>query len=107
MERSKINCTLHALLSFPPFSNSSLLQVQFFAYLTLSKTVSVASFLELLQSFLVVLDEPGVSYERMEAAALCIGDGLLRVRECLFLVVHRVKFHLTADFVGWPSPIRT
>jgi nuclear cap-binding protein subunit 1 len=40
----------------------------------------VASFLELLQSFLVVLDEPGVSYERMEAAALCVGEGIIRVR---------------------------
>ena len=53
--------------------------MHFFAHLALFKIISVASFLELLQSFLVVLDEPGVSYERMEAAALCVGDGLLRV----------------------------
>ncbi|KAF8313202.1 hypothetical protein DL93DRAFT_2114156 [Clavulina sp. PMI_390] len=54
------------------------LMIQFFAYLTVSKVVSLASFLELLQSFLVVLDEPGLSWERLEASALCIGDGLIR-----------------------------
>lgn len=81
--------------------------MQFFAHLTLFKTVSVASFLELLQSFLVVLDEPGVSYERMEAAALCVGDGLLRVRiyqssvllACLTLI-------LPNPDVGWKLGLR-
>jgi nuclear cap-binding protein subunit 1 len=32
-----------------------------------------------LSSFVAVLDEPGVSYERASMAALCAGEGLLRV----------------------------
>lgn len=77
--------------------------MQFFAFLTLAKTVSVASFLELLQSFLVVLDEPGVSYERMEAAALCVGEGLIRVcTHFLFLwAICNASIHFLCSLSGW------
>ena len=33
----------------------------------------------LLRSFISVLDEPGVAYERASLAAVCVGEGLLRV----------------------------
>jgi len=35
--------------------------------------------LALLRSFISVLDEPGVAYERASLAAVCVGEGLLRV----------------------------
>ncbi|KAF8341647.1 armadillo-type protein [Cantharellus anzutake] len=60
------------------------LYTHFFACLTLSKAVSPSSFLDLLQSFLVVLDEPGVSYERLHAAAACAGEGLMRAGPALY-----------------------
>lgn len=34
----------------------------------------------LLQSFAAVLDEPGVTFFRGQRAALCVGEGLIRVR---------------------------
>jgi hypothetical protein len=34
----------------------------------------------MLQSFTAVLDEPGVSYARARNAALCAGEGVIRVR---------------------------
>ncbi|KAF9510764.1 hypothetical protein BS47DRAFT_1331566 [Hydnum rufescens UP504] len=60
------------------------LTIHFFAHLALSKTVSASSMLDLLQSFLIVLDEPGVSYERSQAAALCVGEGLIRAGPILY-----------------------
>lgn len=62
-------------------------QTHFFSYLTLYRAISPLSFLELLQSFLVVLDEPGVSYERLHAAATCAGEGLMRVYALPFWAV--------------------
>lgn len=59
--------------------------VQFFAHLGLSRTVSASSLLALLQAFAAVLNEPGVSYSRAERAALCAGEGLIRVSQDLWI----------------------
>ena len=44
--------------------------------------------LALLRSFISVLDEPGVAYERASLAAVCVGEGLLRVSTALAAIVH-------------------
>lgn len=57
-----------------------LMQVHFFAHLTLAQVISPESMVSLLQSFTTVLDEFGVSYGRAKKAALCAAEGLMIVR---------------------------
>jgi hypothetical protein len=45
--------------------------------------INVESIVALLQSYTVVLDEPGVSQSRATNAARCIGEGLIRVRKII------------------------
>src|SRR5258708_7608855 len=44
--------------------------------------------LALLRSFIYVLDEPGVAYARASLAAVCVGEGLLRVSTAPATFVH-------------------
>jgi nuclear cap-binding protein subunit 1 len=55
-------------------------QIHFFAHLTVAKLVSAESMIDLLQSFVKVLDEFGASYARAKKAALCAAEGLMIVR---------------------------
>jgi hypothetical protein len=54
-------------------------QIHLFAHLTVTGAVSASSYLALLQSFLSVLDELGVSPARAERVVICVGEGLIRV----------------------------
>lgn len=60
--------------------NSPKFQTQFFAHLTTIGLITQESFLTQLSSFISVLDEPGVPFERASMAAICAGEGLMRVR---------------------------
>ncbi|KZT27073.1 hypothetical protein NEOLEDRAFT_1131600 [Neolentinus lepideus HHB14362 ss-1] len=51
--------------------------IHFFAHLTMAKVISVQSMLNLLQSFVAVLDEFGVSHGRAKRAGLCAAEGLM------------------------------
>ena len=64
--------TFMKTLGFIPDADPSL-QVQFFAHLVSLRVIHPSSFSALLQSFIAVLDEPGVSYVRSRSAALCAG----------------------------------
>lgn len=54
-------------------------QIHFFAHLSIAGVIDAPSMLSLLQSFAVVLDEPGVSYGRGLNAGLCVAEALMRV----------------------------
>ncbi|KAG8900835.1 hypothetical protein FRB99_005740 [Tulasnella sp. 403] len=60
------------------------IQIHFFAHLVALRVVAAGSLLALLQSFVAVLDEPGVSYYRARSAALCAGEALLRCGSALY-----------------------
>ncbi|KXN84222.1 Nuclear cap-binding protein subunit 1 [Leucoagaricus sp. SymC.cos] len=51
--------------------------IQFFAHLTVAGLISPESMISLLQSFVAVLDEFGVSHGRAKKAALSAGEGLI------------------------------
>ncbi|EPQ59678.1 hypothetical protein GLOTRDRAFT_71322 [Gloeophyllum trabeum ATCC 11539] len=51
--------------------------IHFFAHLTMAKVISVQSMFNLLQSFVAVLDEFGVSHGRAKRAGLCAAQGLM------------------------------
>ncbi|QRV87968.1 eukaryotic translation initiation factor 4G [Ceratobasidium sp. AG-Ba] len=55
----------------------------FFAHLANLGMINAESVVALLQSYTVVLDEPGVSQSRATNAARCIGDGLIRAGSTL------------------------
>ncbi|KAG8743985.1 hypothetical protein FRC10_011059 [Ceratobasidium sp. 414] len=55
----------------------------FFAHLTNLGMINAESVVALLQSYTVVLDEPGVSQSRATNAARCIGEGLIRAGSAL------------------------
>ncbi|EIN10194.1 hypothetical protein PUNSTDRAFT_43188 [Punctularia strigosozonata HHB-11173 SS5] len=57
--------------------------VHFFAHLTLASVISPSSMFALLQSFVAVLDEFGVSQGRGKKAALCAAEGLMRAGPAL------------------------
>ncbi|EJU06060.1 hypothetical protein DACRYDRAFT_60601 [Dacryopinax primogenitus] len=59
------------------------LTIHLFAHLTRSGTISGNSLLQLLQTFIAVLDEFGVSHHRGLQAALCAGEGVLIAGEAL------------------------
>lgn len=63
-------------------------QVHFFAHLTVAGIVSVSSMASLIQSFLAVLDELGVSHGRAKRAALCAAEGIMRVRSLVITFGH-------------------
>ncbi|KAL7412966.1 MIF4G like-domain-containing protein [Mrakia frigida] len=54
------------------------LLIHLFAHLVITGTISVQSYLELLQSFLSVVDELGVSAARAERVVVCVGEALIR-----------------------------
>ena len=54
--------------------------------------INPESIVALLQSYTVVLDEPGVSQSRATNAARCIGEGLIRV--CSFLLFHSLSLDM-------------
>ncbi|KAG8683805.1 hypothetical protein FRC08_014055, partial [Ceratobasidium sp. 394] len=56
----------------------------FFAHLTNLGMINAESVVALLQSYTVVLDEPGVSQSRATNAARCIGEGLIRAGSALY-----------------------
>ncbi|TFK56212.1 cap binding protein 80-PB [Heliocybe sulcata] len=51
--------------------------IHFFAHLTMAKVITVQSMSSLLQSFVAVLDEFGVSHGRAKRAGLCAAEGLM------------------------------
>ncbi|KAF8583944.1 hypothetical protein K439DRAFT_1411525 [Ramaria rubella] len=57
--------------------------IHFFSHLTVANVISTDSMLTLLQSFVAVLDEPGVSYGRAVQAGLCVGEGLIKAGSVL------------------------
>jgi nuclear cap-binding protein subunit 1 len=61
-------------------------QVHLFAHLAAAGVVSVPSTTALLQAFVAVLDELGVSHLRAQNAALCALEGLMRVCTCTHCV---------------------
>ncbi len=63
-------------------------QIQFFAHLTVAGLISPESMTALLQSFVAVLDEFGVSHGRAKKAALAAGEGLIIVG-----IPHEFHFH--------------
>lgn len=73
-------------------------QIQFFAHLTVAGLISPESMIALLQSFVAVLDEFGVSHGRAKKAALSAGEGLIIVRG--YNVYSSVYLTLLP---GWPS----
>jgi hypothetical protein len=65
-----------------------LIQIHFFAHLTVAEVVAAETLSLLLQSFTAVLDEFGVSHGRAKRAALCAAEGLMIVRQTAFLLIH-------------------
>ncbi|PVF94764.1 hypothetical protein CPB86DRAFT_788751 [Serendipita vermifera] len=59
------------------------LYTHFFAHLTTIGLITQESFLAQLSSFVSVLDEPGVPFERASMAAICAGEGLMRACQTL------------------------
>ncbi|KAF5372027.1 hypothetical protein D9615_008085 [Tricholomella constricta] len=51
--------------------------IHFFAHLTVARLISPESMVALLQAFIAVLDEFGVSHGRAKRAALCAAEGLI------------------------------
>ncbi|KDQ65071.1 hypothetical protein JAAARDRAFT_247138 [Jaapia argillacea MUCL 33604] len=51
--------------------------IHFFAHLTVARIISAHSMASLLQSFIAVLDEFGVSQSRAKRAAMCAAEGLM------------------------------
>ncbi|KAF8605412.1 hypothetical protein BDV93DRAFT_490802 [Ceratobasidium sp. AG-I] len=72
----------------------------FFAHLANLGMINPESIVALLQSYTVVLDEPGVSQSRATNAARCIGEGLIRVGS----VLHPAHASAVTDLV---TAIRT
>ena len=63
------------------FMQLTLPQIQFFAHLTVAGLISPESMISLLQSFVAVLDEFGVSHGRAKKAASAAGEGLIIVSQ--------------------------
>jgi hypothetical protein len=64
-----------------------LIQIHFFAHLTVAEVVAAETLSSLLQSFTAVLDEFGVSHGRAKRAALCAAEGLMIVCRTAFLLI--------------------
>jgi hypothetical protein len=75
--RNETMCTVFCLMEQRCKTDEG--QVHFFAQLTIIGVITPESMLALLRSFISVLDEPGVAYERASLAAVCVGEGLLHV----------------------------
>jgi nuclear cap-binding protein subunit 1 len=70
--------SVYALLPCRARPVLTLCQIHLFAHLTAAGVVSVGSMTALLQAFVAVLDELGVSHRRAKHAALCAAEGLMR-----------------------------
>lgn len=80
------------------FEISTFPQVHFFAHLGVAKIVSPQSMVALLQSFVAVLEEFGVSHGRAKNAALCAAEGLMRVSPFIVEV-----YDVLTAFLGRPG----